>query len=147
MGSNIFAKCNFPGLRGAVTNVLDQPAPTAPIPDTGMDQLPVQPLLQPGETLDQFTKEITQYTLQLELYLGSVSNYLGNLQKYLSAAIEWEKLQSFAIGSAEAKIAGQIDRYGNIYSVNLADEWLILIGISLVLGLVMMVVQIGKGRV
>lgn len=147
LGSDIFQRCNFPGIRSEVTSSLDQPEPAAPIPDTRADQLPIQPLLKPGETLDQYANEINQYTLQLETYQGIVSSYLSNMQQYLNAAISWQQLHSYAIGIAEARIADQVNRYGPIYNTDLGEHWLILLGTSLFLLLVLTVIQMRKSVV
>jgi ABC-type multidrug transport system ATPase subunit/energy-converting hydrogenase Eha subunit F len=146
MGNNIFSKCNFPGVRRAVTSLLDQPQPVQPTPDPAMNQVPVQPILRQGETLDQFSSEINQYTLDLERYQGVVSAYLSTLQQYLANATAWEKQQSFAIGDAESRIADEINDYGSIYNVDLGAHWLALIGFSALLAVVFTGIQFRKGR-
>jgi energy-converting hydrogenase Eha subunit F len=146
MGDNVLQRCNFPGVRTVVTSLIDQPEPVQPTPDEGVNQLPVQPLLRPGETLQQFSDEVNQYTLKLETYQGIVGSYLSSLQQYLEAATNWQRLQSYAIGNAESRIADQIDRYGPIYNIDLGAHWLILLATSLVLFVLLTVIQIGKGR-
>jgi ABC-type multidrug transport system ATPase subunit len=146
MGSNIFSKCNFPGIRRAVTSLLDQPEPVQPTPDPAMNQIPVQPVIRQGETLDQYAAEISQYTLQLERYQGVVSTYINSLQQYIVGAITWEKQQNFAIGQAETRIADEINDYGPIYNVNLGAYWLTLIGISALLAVIFTAIQTRKGR-
>jgi ABC-type multidrug transport system ATPase subunit/energy-converting hydrogenase Eha subunit F len=146
MGNNIFSKCNFPGVRRAVTSLLDQPQPVQPTPDPAMNQVPVQPVLRQGEALDQYSTEINQYTLELERYQGVVSAYLSELQQYLANATAWEKQQNFAIGDAESRIADEINDYGSIYNVDLGAHWLALIGFSALLSVVFTGIQFRKGR-
>jgi hypothetical protein len=146
MGSNIFSKCSFPGIRKAVTSLLDQPQPVEPTPDPAINQIPVQPILRQGETVDQYSAEISQYTLQLEQYQGVVSSYLSGLRQFLTDATAWQKLQSYAIGDAENQIADEINDYGQIYNVDLGSHWLTLIGISVILAVLFTGVQFRKGR-
>jgi ABC transport system ATP-binding/permease protein len=147
MGSNIFVSCNFPGIRQSVTSLLDQPQPVEPTPNNAMNQIPVQPVLRAGETLDQFAGEISQYTLQLEQYQGAVSNYLSSLRQFIGDITAWQKLQSYAMGIGEAQIANEIKDYGQIYNIDLGGHWLTLIIMSVVLGILFTGIQIRKGRV
>jgi ABC-type multidrug transport system ATPase subunit/energy-converting hydrogenase Eha subunit F len=146
MGNNIFSKCSFPGIRQAVTSLLDQPEPIEPTPDPAMDQIPVQPVLRPGETLDQYSAEINRYTLQLESYQGTVSSYLTSLRQFLADATTWQKLQSYAIGNAENRIADEINDYGPIYNVDPGSRWISLIGICVVLIIVFTSILFRKGK-
>jgi energy-converting hydrogenase Eha subunit F len=146
MGNNIFSKCSFPGIRQAVTSLLDQPEPIEPTPDPAMDQIPVQPVLRPGETLDQYSAEINRYTLQLESYQGTVSSYLTGLRQFLADATTWQKLQSYAIGNAENRIADEINDYGPIYNVDPGSRWISLIGICVVLIIVFTSILFRKGK-
>ncbi len=146
MGANIFSKCNFPGVRKFATPIVQQPAPVQPTPDSGFNNIPVQPVVQPGETLDQYVKEVNNYTLQLETYEGSVGNYISSLTNYLGVSTDWQRQNSLAIGKAEGLIANQVDAYGPIFSADLVvSRWLALLGISLILVVVFAVVQLGKG--
>lgn len=146
MGANIFSKCNFPGVRKFATPIVQQPAPAQPTPDSGISSIPVQPVLSPGETLDQYAKAVNDYTLQLETYQGSVGNYISSLTQYMSVSTDWQRQNSLAIGKAEGLIASQVDAYGPIFSADLViSRWLALVGISLILVVVVGVVQLGKG--
>jgi ABC transport system ATP-binding/permease protein len=142
-GINILSQCNFPGVRRFFI-AANQPPLVEPIPDTGLDTIPVQPIPRPGETLNQYVTDVNNYTLQLEAYQGGVSNYMNSLRQYMLASSLRQQQTSHAVGGAEALIAAQADGYGPIFNVNLISRWLTLLGISLVLMILFTVIQMKK---
>jgi len=80
-GLNIFSRCTFPGIYQAFSPAIEQNEPQAPT--LGADvRLPVQPVPQQGDTLEQFANEINEYTLALESYQGILDRYISNLRQY-----------------------------------------------------------------
>lgn len=142
-GTNIFSQCNFPGARRFFTPANQSPL-AEPIPNTGLNNIPVQPLPRPGETLNQYLGDVNNYTLQMEAYQGNVSNYMNSLRQFMDDSSLRQQQTSHAVGGAEALIEAQADGYGPIFNVNLTSRWLTLLGISLVLMILLTVIQTKK---
>ena len=140
---NIFSKCHFPGVWKDFTAILESPAPDVPKPASGVN-IPVQPILRPGESLDEYAKAVNDYTLQLEIYQGSIDGFTGQLRQYAQDLADWQQQRSLAIGGAEGRISTEIENYGPILQVDLPSQWLALAGLSLISLIILIGVLKGK---
>lgn len=143
MGNNVFSSCNFPGVHAAFTPALEQPEPQAPSVENAL--LPVQPVLQPGQTLDEYAQEINGYTLALELYQGNLDSFITRLRQYAAAYGDWQHERSLAIGRAEGVISAAFERYGPFLGVSLLADWIALAGFCLLLSILLLMVIHRKG--
>jgi ABC transport system ATP-binding/permease protein len=145
MGVNIFSMCRFPGIHATFSFAIEQPEPVAPTASSTINNMPIQPLLKPGETLDQFAAEVDAYTSQLEIYQGNYDAFLSSIRQYSVDLANWQRMRSLIIGNAEGEIAEAIEHYGQAFNVNLFGHWLILAAMSSGLIILLIVIQQGKG--
>jgi ABC transport system ATP-binding/permease protein len=138
MGDNLFSTCRFPGIHAFYSFQIEQPRPATPSANSTINNIPVQPLPRPGETLDQYAAEVAKYTAQLEIYQGSYDAYVSSLRQYPDNLANWQRIRSLVIGNAEGVIAEAVDDYGQGFKVNLVNHWSILatMGIGLVILLI-----------
>jgi ABC-type multidrug transport system ATPase subunit len=141
MGINIFSTCSFPGIHAVFSPVIEQPRPIPPTPSSALSSIPIQPLLRPGETLDQYAAEVSDYTSQLEIYQGNYDVFLSSVRQYGEDLANWQRLRSIVIGNAEGVIARALDRYGQGFNVNQLAHWSILAGLSLCLMILLIGIQ------
>ena len=144
LGENIYSRCNFPGIHKFFTFVIEQPRPVQPAPDAQLNSLPAQPLLQQGETLEEYAARVDDYTQQLGRYQGAVGTFLGSLRQYFVSLENWQRMRSLVIGSAEI-IEQANQRYGDGIRANLFSHWLIMLGIRLGLIILLAIIQVRKG--
>jgi ABC transport system ATP-binding/permease protein len=144
MGENIYSTCRFPGIHSFYSFQIEQPKPIPPTPNSTINNVPNQPLLKQGETLEAYSTDVSNYTAQLEIYLGNYDSYLSSLNKYPEDLANWQRIRSLVIGKAEGIIAEAIDHYGQGFNVNLETHWLILTAMSLGLVIFLMIIQHGK---
>ena len=140
MGDNIYSICKFPGVQSFYSFQIEQPRPALPTPDSMINNIPAQPLLKQGETLNEYVAEVNSYTSQLEIYLGSYNTYLSSLIQYPDTLANWQGVRSLVIGKAESVIAEAIDHYGQAFNVNLSSHWAILT--TMCVGLVILLIGI-----
>jgi hypothetical protein len=145
MGDNLYSICKFPGIRSFFTLAIEQPKPLPPAANSAINNIPVQPLLKQGETLDQFAAEMNNYTAQMEIYLGNYDAYLSTLRQYPKVLANWQRMRSLIIGNAEGVIAEAFNRYGQGFNVNLIGHWSILAATSLCLIILLFGIQQSKG--
>ena len=112
MGDNIYSICKFPGSHAFYSYKIEQPKPASPTINSSINNIPVQPLLKQGETLDEYATEVSNYTAQLEIYLGNYDIYLSSSIKYPDTLANWQRMRSLVIGKAEGLIAEAIDHKG-----------------------------------
>ena len=143
MGDNLFSTCKFPGIHAFYAFQIEQPRPALPAANSAINNIPVQPLPRPGETLEQYAAEVTAYTAQLEIYQGNYDAYLSSLRRYPDDLEKWQRMRSLIIGNAEGVIAQAVEHYGQGFNVNLISHWSILAAMSL--GLVMLLIGIQQG--
>ncbi len=145
MGTNLFSLCRFPGIRNFYSFVIEQPEPVSPQAGSAINNIPVQPLPKPGESLDQFSAEMDTYAAQMETYLGNYASYLSDLQQYSGVLASWQRERSLIIGNAEGIIREAIDHYGQAFNVNVVDHWLVMAAMILFLIILLTVIHQGKG--
>jgi hypothetical protein len=146
MGENIYSYCRFPGIQTFYSFQIEQPRPVPPVINSTINNIPVQPLLKQGETLDEYAAQVNNYTSQLELYLGNYDTYLSGLLQYPDALANWQRIRSLVIGKAEGVISEAIDHYGQGFNVNLVSHWLILTAMSLALFFLLIGIHKVKGN-
>ena len=142
--SNLFSLCRFPGIQSFYSFVIEQPQPAPPVASNAINNIPVQPLPKPGETLSQFTAELNSFAANMETYLGDYDAYTSALQQYPDILANWQRMRSLVIGNAEGVIGQAIDHYGKAFNVNLSSHWIILIAMSL--GLIILLFGIYQGK-
>jgi hypothetical protein len=142
-GVNIFSKCHFPGVWKDFSSIIESPAPEVPKPDSGVN-IPVQPVLRSGESLDEYSRAVNDYTLKLEIYQGSIDGFTAQLRQYAQDLANWQQQRSLAIGEAEGRIASEVENYGPILQVDLVNQWLALAGLGLLSLLILIGVLKGK---
>jgi ABC-type multidrug transport system, ATPase component len=144
MGDNLFSLCRFPGIRSFFSFVIEQPRPALPVAGGVIDNLPVQPLPKPGETLPEFTAEMNTYAAQMETYLGEYDAYMSDLRQYSDILNNWQRMRSLIIGNAEGVISEAIDHYGQAFNVNLVGHWSIMT--AMILGLIILLFGIHQAK-
>jgi hypothetical protein len=144
-GINIFSRCRFPGVWKEFAAILESPPPVAPKPDSGIN-IPIQPVLRPGETLEEYARAVNEYTLQLEIYQASTDTFTAQLKQYADDLASWQRQHSLAIGAAEGRIAAEVEKYGSILQVDLPSYWLALAGIGLLSLFFLIGVLVFKGK-
>ena len=110
-----------------------------------MNTLPAQPLLQQGETLEEYAARVDDYTQQLGQYQGAAGTFLGSLRQYMVSLENWQRMRSLVIGSAEGIIEQANQHYGDGIRANLFSHWLIMLGIGFGLIILLAIIQIRKG--
>jgi ABC transport system ATP-binding/permease protein len=144
MGDNIFSICRFPGIHAFYSYVIEQPRPAPPLANSAINTIPVQPLPEQGETLNQFDAKMNDYAAQMESYFGKYTAYLSTTREYSDILANWQRNRSLIIGNAEGVIAEAIDHYGQAFNVNLMSHWSSLAALSL--GLVVLLIGIQNRR-
>ncbi len=145
MGNNIFSSCNFPGIHKFFTYVIEQPQPVAPTPVAGGNALPAQPQLTQGETLQQYANAVNDYAAQMQQYQNQLNSVSSSQQKYFSDLASWQRTRSLVIGNAEGVISVALAQYGDGFNVDPIQNWLVLLGMCVVLTVLLFAVQLRRG--
>jgi ABC-type multidrug transport system ATPase subunit len=145
MGDNLFSLCRFPGIQSFYSFVIEQPRPALPEASSAIDNIPVQPLPKPGETVNEFAGEMNTYAAQMETYQGEYDTYLSDLRHYSDILANWQRMRSLIIGNAEGVISEAIGYYGQAFNVNLVSHWSIMTAMNL--SLIILLFGIYQGKV
>lgn len=146
LGDNLFSRCRFPGIHKFFTVAIEQPQPVRPTPSSDLNNLPVQPVLRPDESIAEYSQAVEAYTLQLEQYQSRVDTFNTSLAQYMQNLANWQRSRSLIIGNAEGVINVANNQYGHAFLVDPIQDWFILSGMSLVLILLLTGIQLIRGN-
>jgi ABC-type multidrug transport system ATPase subunit len=134
--------CSFPGIHKFFDVVIERPMPLKPTPDPALANLPPHPQPSQGQTLEDYAKVVREYTVRVQQHDAEVNNYASSLEDYSTALSDWIGGRSEVIGKAEGVISQAIDQYGHIFQIDPIGNWMVLIGMSFFLLLILIVLQL-----
>jgi hypothetical protein len=126
LGSQMFQRCSFPGLRQEYDPAVDRPQPIKPA--------------EPGDPPDLTPQNQADYGQLIEDYNNKVNTYRHNLDTWQDQFTDWREKRGTAIAAAELLVERFHEKAGMAFAINVGQYWLKLGLIMLaMLGLVVFI--------
>jgi ABC transport system ATP-binding/permease protein len=130
LGSNLFERCRFPGIRKEYDPAVHQPQPPKPKAPGNPPELPA----------DGFSPAAARFRDELKTYQTQVATYRNAMEQWQDTFSRWKEKRGKAIASGEAIVERVRRTQGRSFAVNVRQHWQILGGIQLtMLGLLILV--------
>ena len=135
---NMFAMCQFPGIRANADLVLNDLEPPKPSQPEKPPKAPTKPQIQSQQANYQYQLALDKYLNDVQNYLEQVDKYQKDIDSWQDRYTEWKGKYEGAIGEAEGILGRFYDKYGSMYAVNVVNHWIKLsILITAMFGLIL----------
>lgn len=139
-GTNVFKKCNFPGILSKYDPQIDQPEPQKPKEPGNPPPQPKQPDNPTPQAQKEYQDDLDQYQKDIDAYQKRVNDYQNAISQWQTKYSDWKGAYEKSKGEAEGVINRFNQDYGTMFNINISKYWSIMVSfIVAMLGLLFVI--------